>query len=760
MFAWIRCVWKTPDELILGNCGPDAFLFLRYISMMLRIFVPLMLIILPILASINARSGGIHDGALRRLSISNITPNYTTHRLWAHWVLAVSVVAWVCFIIHTETSSYAAMKQRYLRSRNNCFGTPSHIVLVGNIPKNLLNSEDLRRIFNVFQSGVKDVHINTDIKGLSTSLAKRKRILQHTEMAQTRYIVGSASKLNSGRSDSRKSPPWWPWRVLRLENKEAEMSEDTLTCNESREEKRTTRLPLQVCAWLPSLPHLGRKVDRIQHLLKCLDCLNQQVESFQTDVGNAPETGSALIQFHTQIAAHLAFQAVIHSSPHRMTPCIPEVDPKDIIWSNIALDWRQRWARTILGSVMSCGLIILYAIPVAFTSFLANLDTLASTVDWLSWISDWPEVIKSIIQGAIPPAILQSLLLLVPVVYRSIVQFQGAPTGSTREVQVQNWHFLFLFIQVRDPIVARIQLVGHDLRHCQVFLVVSISGSLISFLTGAAESPKSVSAELAQTLPKAANYFMSYVLIKALTGSGSALLQPYTLLVYCFSAILDVTPRQKWERQAKLATIEWARLFPPLTNIAVIGIAFSVVAPIVLIFVSLAFVLYWFVYRYNILYVYQYTFDSGGRFFISAMKQLFAGLYVMELCLIGIFFLARGPQGQPSCSAQAFAMTAVLLLTIAYHYFLRQTFEVLLHHLPVYGNVEAGVDGCIENLTAQLNATMSSPTVWIPRDTMGISAEECHAVRVSTGSVKISDDGAFLGNDRVVRISSCPPGYR
>ena len=250
---------------------------------------------------------------------------------------------------------------------------------------------------------------------------------------------------------------------------------------------------------------------------------------------------------------------------------------------------------------------------------------------------------------------------------------------------------------------------------------------------------------------------MSYVLIKALTGSGSALLQPYTLLIHCVSPMVDVTPRQKWERQARLATIEWARLFPPLTNIAVIGIAFSVVAPVVLVFVSLAFALFWFVYRYNVLYVYQYSFDSGGRFFVSAIKQLFAGLYVMELCLIGIFFLARGPQGHPTCTAQAFSMMAILLLTAAYHYFLRHTFGALLHHLPVYGNVKTEVDEGVRSLTVQLHATMSSPTVWIPRDPIGLSAEACCAAKILTGSVAISDEGAVLGDDGVVRIEACPP---
>jgi len=222
-----------------------------------------------------------------------------------------------------------------------------------------------------------------------------------------------------------------------------------------------------------------------------------------------------------------------------------------------------------------------------------------------------------------------------------------------------------------------------------VFLVVSISGGLISFLSGAADNPKSVPAELARSLPRAANYFMSYVLVKALTGSAGALLQPCTLLVHSISPILDVSPRQIWRRQAKLATVEWARLLPPLTNIAVIGIAFSAIAPLVLAFVSFAFALHWLVHRYNVIYVYQYDFESGGRFFVAAINQLFAGLYVMEVCLVGIFVLATGPEAGATCIPQALAMIVVMASTVAFQSFLNRTYRTLMSYLPVSGGDQA-----------------------------------------------------------------------
>lgn len=347
-----------------------------------------------------------------------------------------------------------------------------------------------------------------------------------------------------------------------------------------------------------------------------------------------------------------------------------------------------------------------------------------------------------------------------------------------------------------------------------MFLVVSMSGGLLGFLSDAAESPKSVPSQLAQTLPKAANYFISYVLVKGLTGSSGALLQPVTLCAQLISDFYDVTPRQKWQRQAKFASIEWARIFPPLTNIAVIGIAFSVIAPLVLPFVSFTFVLYWIAYRYNVLYVYRYDYESGGYFFVAALNQLFTGLYVMEVCLIGHFFVTTSGEGSPTCLPHGAAMTMVLVLTAAYQVFMNRTFKSLMEYLPVCGDVDGAISVASqsgkgehrdlgERSDGSQNATSpgsgrsrgkfgsggaghgkdcppvkrngwtfgeshesadgivrtrenaSELTVWIPQDGYGISTDEIrHAAK--TG-VQMSDDGAWLNDRGRVRLEPLPP---
>lgn len=111
---------------------------------------------------------------------------------------------------------------------------------------------------------------------------------------------------------------------------------------------------------------------------------------------------------------------------------------------------------------------------------------------------------------------------------------------------------------------------------------------------------------------------------------------------------------------------------------------YSVISPLVMIFNIITFSLFWITYRYNTLYVTAFRFDTGGLLFPKAINQLFTGLYVMELCLIGLFFLVRNPDGKGvPCQGQGIIMIIVFAFTILYQYLLNQAFSPLFRYLPI-----------------------------------------------------------------------------
>ncbi|PSK48606.1 hypothetical protein B9Z65_120 [Elsinoe australis] len=427
-------------------------------------------------------------------------------------------------------------------------------------------------------------------------------------------------------------------------------------------DRETIRLP--VASWMFSLPLVGQKVDRIYHLRKELARLNAEIETDQNDVERFPLMASAFIQFNHQIAAHMACQSVSHHIPQHMAPRLVEISPSDVIWTNMSIKWWERYIRTGLVFAACIGLIIFFAIPVGFTGLLSQIRVLGERYHWLAWLSELPPSVISILQGILPPALLAALLAVVPVIFRLLVQLQGVATGNDKELGVQNFYFIFLFFQV--------------------FLVVTLSSGLTQFLTNLANDTTGVLLKLAQDLPKASQYFYSYMILQALSSSAGNLLQVGTLLFwFILGPILDSTARQKWTRQTRLQSIQWGSYYPSFTNFAVIGLIFSIISPLIMIFNLITFSLFLIVQRYNVIYVYQFQHDTGGLLFPQAINQLFTGLYIMEIALAGLFFIAQDASGNNGAIPQGVIMIIMLAFTVLFQVLLNSAFAPLLRYLPI-----------------------------------------------------------------------------
>jgi hypothetical protein len=302
---------------------------------------------------------------------------------------------------------------------------------------------------------------------------------------------------------------------------------------------------------MPSLPLLGRKVDTIYYCRKELARLNVEIEQDQRDPQKFPLMNSAFVQFNHQVAAHMACQSVSHHMPNQMTPRMVEISPDDVLWDNMSIKWWQSYLRTGVVLVAITGLIIGWAFPVTFTGLLSQISYLQN-YKHLTWLRDIPDGAKSVIQGILPPFLLTLLLGLLPSILRLLARTKGIPTGMSVELTVQNYYFAFLFVQV--------------------FLVVSISSGVTTVLSEISQGPQNIPSILAGNLPKASNYFFSYMILQAFSVSAAALVQLMGLFKwFVLAPIFDNTARQKWARQTNLPDVRWGTFFPVYTNLAAIG---------------------------------------------------------------------------------------------------------------------------------------------------------------------------------------------
>ncbi len=212
-------------------------------------------------------------------------------------------------------------------------------------------------------------------------------------------------------------------------------------------------------------------------------------------------------------------------------------------------------------------------------------------------------------------------------------------------------------------------------------------------------------------------------------------------------------------------------------------------------FAAIGLYLFYFVYRYNMLFVYNINVDTKGLVYPRALQHLFVGLYIAELCLIGLFAIKAGEIG---ALISLILMILLLVFTAVYHISLNAALTPLLNYLPkslvaeerhlleiengasngagakeldpaphkkpnfltkflkphIYSDYQtlrrlvprefadiAYDESVARDAYFHPAVTSRTPLLWIPRDPMGVSRQEVQ----ETGKViPITDEGAHL----------------
>ena len=789
MISWIPHVIRLPDRIILQHSGLDAFFFIRYIRTLLTIFISLSIVIIPCLLPLNLLGGNDAGGThgLDRYSWANIGPEHTAF-FWAHLATALLVIAFVCYTIYVELVFYVHVRNSYLKSPAHRLSEAANTILVTDVPeKDLPVLED---VYDIFPGGVHSVWINRDLSALSKKIREQKNLVNTLEGAETNLIMSATKSFRQRKSNE-----------LTRSGGTGTQKEGTLWRRYLKEKARDQMyIPRRGCDWMPAIPFVGKRVDTIQHCFGELARTDKDIRAELTELteleldgresSKYPRMRSAFIRFNTQTAAYMACQVLLNANPLHFSARHVNVSGRGLKWDTLNQRWWNRYVRRGLVWISIASLLIAWAIPVAFTGVLSQITTLGDSVSWLHWISNAPAWLAGILQGVLPQVMLVALNALLPLVLRTLTGWQGLSTETAIELSLQKSYFVFLF--------------------AQNFLTVSLSSSITAIAQELLHGPNSTPALLAKNIPKASNYFFSYLALQGLTVSASALLQAGSLISWFILAPrADRTPRQKLKRLRNLPEIRWGTFYPLYTTLACIGkslatslrsnadgpgLTYSIIAPLIILFSVAMFGLFWLVFRYNLLYVSASPCDTGGQLYPTALKQLFTGVYVLELCLIGLFLSIRNDQDAFTGISQAVVMIIATVLTVVYQLILQNTFSSSLSYLPVStgfrdGNGEEkngnrystpGLDGIrslvhrcygwmkpseevprdlresIEEFAQnQVNAEnrrgykheavdYHSPVVWIPRDDLGVSEDEIVSARDRARDIRVSNEFAHL----------------
>ncbi|KAJ5321343.1 hypothetical protein N7476_004345 [Penicillium atrosanguineum] len=648
---WIVSMYKLPDTYVLQHHSLDAYLLLRFIKLCSILLFVGCCITWPILFPVNATGGGTGE-QFDLLSISNIGEDGYA-RFFAHNFVAWIFVSFVFWLITREHIFYINLRQAYFFSPAYANRISSRTVLFSAVTEEYLNKDKIRAMFG--KEKVQNVWIASDTAELEDKVKERDGAAMKLETAETKLIVMA----NKARNKALKKAAKKEGNVEDANEGEESMGEfDDESGSVAAKWVQAKDRPTHRLKFL-----IGKKVDTINWARSEIERLTPEIEELQAKhrAGDCKLVSSVFVEFYRQADAQSAYQSVTHNLPLRMTPRYIGLEPTQVIWGNLRIKWWERIVRHSATLAFVCALIIFWAIPTAVVGAISNINLLEDKVHFLRFINHLPKVLLGLITGLLPTIMMSVLIALVPIILRLMAKWGGASCSAEVELTIQNWFFAFQVIQV--------------------FLVVTIASAATSVVTQIIANPQSAATLLSQKIPKAANFYISYIVLQGLSFSAGALLQIAGLIVgKILGKFLDKTPRKMYSRWSSLAGLGWGTVYPSITLLTVIGIIYSCIAPLVMGFGTVGMYLFYFAYRYNLLYVSNATIDTQGKAYVRALQHLTVGCYLLMVCLIGLF--AMGSGASTIAVGPLVLMIIFLIFVILYHISMNSAMEPLIHYLP------------------------------------------------------------------------------
>lgn len=406
------------------------------------------------------------------------------------------------------------------------------------------------------------------------------------------------------------------------------------------------------------LHNFGRRVDTIRWTRARLKVLNKDIWKLRRKFrsGDGQPLSSAFIEFDTQANAEAAYQALTHHQPMHMSPRYIGVRPEQVIWSSLRIRWWERIMRQFLMLALVVIAIIFWSIPSALVGIVSNVEFLATEIPFLFWIELLPKVILGVIKGLLPALALSWLMAIVPAGLRICARVAGCPSHALVELYCQSAYFAFQVVQV--------------------FLITTLTSAASAAILEVVKKPMDAPNLLAENLPKASNFYLSYILVQCLGAGAGKLANVGDLFRHDVAAKFAVDPRKSYNRWKKLTPIHWGAVYPRFTNMGVIALAYSCISPLILVFAGCGMLFVHYVYRYSLIYVHDDSqLDTKGLVYPRALLHLMVGLYIAEICLIGLFALKK-----------AFGPMLLMILFLGIcgitHYSLSSALSPLLANLP------------------------------------------------------------------------------
>ncbi|XVE51668.1 hypothetical protein DITRI_Ditri02bG0059900 [Diplodiscus trichospermus] len=363
----------------------------------------------------------------------------------------------------------------------------------------------------------------------------------------------------------------------------------------------------------------GKKVDSIEYYSEKIKELTQKFEAEQKVTLREKQQGSALVFFTSRVTAALAAQS-LHAQMVDKWTVTEAPEPRQVIWSNLKIKFFERMIRQYLIYIVVFLTILFFMIPITFISALTTLRNLRKLLPFLKPVVD-QDAIKTVLEAYLPQLALIIFLALLPKLLLFLSKTEGIPSGSHVVRAASGKYFYFTVFNV--------------------FIGVTIGGTLFSRLKAIQKNPNSIVSLLAKSLPGNATFFLTFVALKFFVGYGLELSRIVPLIIYHLKRKYLCKSEAEIKEAWFPGDLGYATRVPGDMLMITIVLCYSVIAPVIIPFGVLYFALGWLILRNQALKVYVPSYESYGRMWPHMHTRIIGALLLYQVTMLGYFVVMK-----------------------------------------------------------------------------------------------------------------------
>ncbi|RIA99659.1 hypothetical protein C1645_173315 [Glomus cerebriforme] len=697
------------DDFYLKNVGLDALMYIRFLKMAFQFVLFNAIIVGSILLPINYLGTSIEE-EVPRFSLSNINPS-DTNILWAHVLCTFIVsISWM-YLLYKNYYDYMKLHRQHLMDKVLSGSITERTVIISRIPRELRSEDELQKfVSNLGLGEVESARMVRLTGKLDRRILRRENALlslekAHIQLAKNVYnaikrkrlfgtgiwsrLFGCVIDPNLEIGESKDYQRIQNF-VDRLDPRKRRRTNTSESISENNGHSKYTTSGTfsseimdredgygrQFLIW-NALRHIsknvldkyqpthrsgfyGDKVVSIDDFLKKFNYLDRRIAELRSKSIQGPPykvTSTGFVTFKDHISAQLCAQSIMYSKPHTCTTKMAP-EPRDILWDNLTIEFKEKLIRYIIVNACVWALILFWLFPILALLTLTNIDSFNSNkIPFLNTLFKITPLIKILLQNVLPTVLVTFFMSFLPWILMELSKQEKFPSYSELEEAVLIRYYYFSLFNV--------------------FLVFLLGSTFLQSIFDAINTPTSILEILAKALPRGATFFINYVVFNTCTH-GLELVQVGSQLflhIILTSRFIATTPRML-QRVTHPWSFQFYYYYPNHILILVITITYSVINPLILMVSLLYYAFALIVFKHQFAYCYVRRYEAGGKFYRRVFRYTTDGLIIFQLTIIGTIWLRKG-------IVQGAILVPLLLGTGYFKYYCHKTFYSRTHYLAL-----------------------------------------------------------------------------